>query len=234
MFLPASTHTQAWRVCLILIFIISLKKKKISQLFALFSCAKVASALWKYERPWVIFIFSKGKSAKEHFSISGRRKRSKSACLKCSLGEGKNELPMSGGVATAPRFISAAPGVQGWKTNARHRPPLTSWWCLFPVEPTPLQTAIHDDARPAGANFHSGQSSGETCVHSLPLPPFPAASPRNTCYPCRKLVLGSWVPFFFSEVHSFVFTSTVSAAASLHLPIPLLASTRQKALDFRT
>lgn len=196
-FFPASTHTGLEGMSDTYFHSITLKKK-ISQLFALLSCAKVASALWKYERPWVIFIFSKGKSAKEHFSISGRRKRSKSACLKCSLGKGKNELPVSGGVATAPRFISAAPGVQDWETKCKtsasahilmvsvssgtdSSPNYHSWWCLSSRCELPLWTVWENR---------------EIRVHSLPLPSVPAVSPRYTCWPCWKLVPGVRVPFF--------------------------------------
>lgn len=43
------------------------------------------------------------------------------------------------------------------KQNTRPWPLLTSWCCLFPMKPTPLQTTIHYDARLASSNFHSGQ-----------------------------------------------------------------------------
>lgn len=63
------------------------------------------------------------------------------------------------------------------KQNARYQPPLTSGRCLFPAEPTPLQTTIHGDARLAGANFHSGQYCKVGKPVSTPCPSHPLLQP---------------------------------------------------------
>lgn len=69
-------HRRARRTCLLHVFIMALKKR-ISLLFALFSLAKVASALWKYESPWVILYFQRVKVLKSTslFQRGGRKKK---------------------------------------------------------------------------------------------------------------------------------------------------------------
>lgn len=71
------------------------------------------------------------------------------------------------------------------KQNARHRRLLTSWWCLFPVEPTPLQTTTHADARLAGANFHSGKI-GKPCQFPSPPTPVHLLALSEACPRCAR------------------------------------------------
>lgn len=122
------------------------------------------------------------------------------------------------------------PESRAGKQNARHRPLLTS--CLFPVEPTPLQTTIHDDAHLVGANFHSGQYGKVGKPVSIPSPshPFLQPVPGTSAGPVKCLSSVRRSPFL--QKSTVLYLSPVCCFSPP--PRPILARTLQKALHFRT
>lgn len=218
-------HRRARRTCLLHVFIMALKKK-ISLLFALFSLAKVASALWKYESPWVILYFQRVKVLKSTslFQRGGKKKKkSKLGCLKCSLGKGTKWTMGVPGRSAVPRAAHTAPESAAGNRNA-------AWASAQLCGPCASHGTVssprswHDDDQPADVNIHPGRHCTVESPASTPKPSRPPPALPSWGRPPH----GVWVLFPF-----WCLVSLRHAAACLP-PTRLTTKYSRKGLGFRS
>lgn len=187
-FLPASTHTGLEGMSDTYFHYITLKYIYISVSFL--HSPLVLKLLLPFENmnalEWFLY-FQRVKVLKSTslFQGGGEEVNQPASYLKCSLGKSKNDNQRRGQLLQHLDLYLRHLETRAGKQNARHWPLLTSWWCLLPVEPIPLQTTIHDDACLASSNFHSRQYCKVGGPVSTPYhsPPFLQPVPGTPAIP---------------------------------------------------